>query len=87
MVVLFHQQEILMVEHREQDEVPGDEYSIPALLGPDAVASRLRISRRTLERLVAADKLPEPIRFGQRCVRWLEQDVVRALERLKGERE
>jgi predicted DNA-binding transcriptional regulator AlpA len=77
-----------MTEHREEDEgTPSEGDHLPELLGPDAVASRLRISRRTLERLVAAGKLPKPICFSRRSLRWLEQDVVRAVERLKHEGE
>ena len=41
---------------------------VPRLLTLDEVAERLRLSRRTVERLVAAELLPA-LRVGQRAVR------------------
>lgn len=40
-----------------------------ALLTPEELAEKLKISPRTLWRLLAAEKVPKPIRFGG-STRW-----------------
>lgn len=55
------------------------------LLTPAAVAQRLCISRRTLERLVERDLFPKPINLG-RAVRFLESDLQAHLAELRAAR-
>lgn len=58
-----------------------------ALLTMTEAARALTMSKRTLERLMAAQKFPQPVRFTSRCVRVPESDVVAYLERLMGQRD
>ncbi len=51
------------------------------LLDPRQVASLLHISMPTLWRYVKQERVPQPIRFGPRCVRWRLVDI----ERLVGQ--
>ncbi len=43
---------------------------MPEFLSADALAKRLAISKRSVFRLVACGKLPQPIRLSNRLVRW-----------------
>jgi predicted DNA-binding transcriptional regulator AlpA len=59
------------------------------LAGPGAdlvtsrqVAQRLAMSVRTLWRLVAAGKFPQPVRYNRKLVRWKSIDVDRYIESL-----
>lgn len=54
----------------------GCDASLPILLGGQAVADLLGVSRRTLHRLNASGLLPTPIRIaGTRSVRWRLSDL------------
>ena len=46
-----------------------------ALLTMTEVAARLTISRRTLQRMVAAGEFPAPIRRNRKWVRWRLADL------------
>lgn len=46
----------------------------PLLIGADELAALLRISTRSLWRLLSAGRLPKPIRLG-RSVRWRRVEV------------
>jgi excisionase family DNA binding protein len=53
------------------------------LLTAGDVAFRLNVSERTVWRWVAAGKLPEPVRYSQRLIRWRACDIeayVKALQ-------
>lgn len=52
------------------------------LLTSQQVADRLAVSVRTLWRLVAAGKVPQPVRYNRKLVRWKSSDVVRYIEAL-----
>ncbi len=54
----------------------------PELLTSRQVASRLSVSVRTLWRLVAAGKFPQPIRYNRKLVRWKDADVCRYIQNL-----
>lgn len=54
----------------------------PELLTSQQVAQRLSVSVRTLWRLVAAGKFPQPIRYNRKLVRWKTVDVSRYIETL-----
>jgi excisionase family DNA binding protein len=54
----------------------------PELLTSQQVAERLSVSVRTLWRLVAAGKFPQPVRYNRKLVRWKTMDVVRYIESL-----
>lgn len=49
------------------------------LLPTDVVCDLLSISRSTLQRYVAAGKLPQPVRFG-RTTRWREDYIARVMQ-------
>jgi excisionase family DNA binding protein len=49
--------------------------SSPDLLTSQQVAARLSISVRTLWRLVATGKFPQPIRYNRKLVRWKSSEV------------
>jgi excisionase family DNA binding protein len=53
---------------------PGD------LIGRKPAAELLGISTRTLDRLCAAGKIPEPLRYGQRCVLYSKRALRKYLE-------
>ncbi|MCB1350036.1 MAG: helix-turn-helix domain-containing protein [Maritimibacter sp.] len=53
----------------------------PALLTPQEVADRLKISLRHVYNLVGAGDLPPPLKVG-RLSRWREADLASYLERL-----
>ena len=50
------------------------------LLTADEVCELARFSRQTLWRHVRAGKFPEPVRFGDRIIRWRACDVAALLE-------
>ena len=52
------------------------------LLTSQQVADRLAVSVRTLWRLVAAGKVPQPVRYNRKLVRWKSSDVMRYIEAL-----
>ena len=56
--------------------------SNPELLTSRQVASRLSVSVRTIWRLVAAGKFPQPVRYSRKLVRWKTADVRRYIETL-----
>lgn len=47
----------------------------PPYMTAHEVASTLQVSRRTVDYLVAAGKLPQPIRLTRKTVRWLRSDI------------
>ncbi len=47
----------------------------PPYITAHEVASTVQISRRTVDYLIAAGKLPQPIRLTRKTVRWLRCDV------------
>ncbi len=53
----------------------------PALLTPQEMADRLRVSQRQIYNLVDAGDLPPPLKVG-RLNRWREQDLASYLDRL-----
>ncbi len=57
-----------------------------AYLSARQLAGLLSISVRSVWRLAAAGKLPEPVRLGRRIARWREADVEAAVARLGGKR-
>lgn len=52
------------------------------LLTSHQVAGRLAMSVRTLWRLVAAGKFPQPVRYNRKLVRWKSAEVNRYIESL-----
>jgi excisionase family DNA binding protein len=52
------------------------------LLTSQQVAEKLAVSVRTLWRLVAAGKFPQPVRYNRKLVRWKAVDVSRYIETL-----
>ncbi len=52
------------------------------LLTSQDVARRLSIGVRTLWRMVAAGKLPQPIRYSRKLVRWKATDIDRYIQSL-----
>jgi excisionase family DNA binding protein len=52
----------------------------PELMTSQEVAERLSVSVRTLWRLVAAGKFPQPVRYNRKLVRWKSVDVTRYIE-------
>jgi excisionase family DNA binding protein len=55
-------------------KMPTQEHTAQLLTMPQA-AERLTMSKRTLERLMAAHEFPQPVRFTSRMVRVLASDV------------
>jgi excisionase family DNA binding protein len=54
----------------------------PELLTSQQVAERLSVSVRTLWRLVASGKFPQPIRYNRKLVRWKAAELNRYIESL-----
>jgi excisionase family DNA binding protein len=52
------------------------------LLTSQQVADRLAVSVRTLWRLVAAGKVPQPVRYNRKLVRWKNSEVMRYIDAL-----
>ena len=59
--------------------------SNPDLMTSQQVANRLAISIRTLWRLVRAGKVPQPVRYNRKLVRWKVIDLTRYIETLSCE--
>ncbi len=55
---------------------------IDSLMTVSQVAERLFVSNRTIWRLVAEGKLPQPKRYSRKLVRWLASDIKKHLESL-----
>jgi len=49
------------------------------LLDARQVAGLLNISRATLWRYVKAERVPQPVRLAEKCVRWRLSDIERLL--------
>lgn len=62
--------------------VQAEARSGPELLTSQQVANRLAVSVRTLWRLVAAGKVPQPVRYNRKLVRWKAVEVMRYIEAL-----
>lgn len=52
-----------------------EDLSAPTMLTSKQVAARMDISVRTLWRLLAANKIPQPVRFNRKLVRWRLSDL------------
>ena len=52
------------------------------LLTSQQVAEMLSVSVRTLWRLVASGKFPQPVRYNRKLVRWKSTEVMRYIETL-----
>ena len=65
--------------------VNADPKSSPDLMTSQQVANRLAISIRTLWRLVRAGKVPQPVRYNRKLVRWKAVDLTRYIETLSCE--
>jgi len=52
------------------------------LLTSQQVAKMLAVSVRTLWRLVASGKFPQPVRYNRKLVRWKSAEVARYIEAL-----
>jgi excisionase family DNA binding protein len=61
---------------------PSLPHSGKDLLTARDVAQRLSIGVRTLWRLVAQGKLPQPIRYTRKLVRWRAMDIDRYIQSL-----
>jgi excisionase family DNA binding protein len=55
---------------------------VEVLLTSQQVAEKLSMSVRTLWRLVASGRFPQPIRYNRKLVRWKNSDVMRYIEAL-----
>ncbi|HBI43850.1 MAG TPA: AlpA family transcriptional regulator [Planctomycetales bacterium] len=55
------------------------------LLTAQEVARRLAIGVRTLWRLVAQGKLPQPVRYSRKLVRWKVSDIDRYIQALSAQ--
>ena len=60
----------------------ADPRSKPDLMTSQQVANRLAVSIRTLWRLVRAGKVPQPVRYNRKLVRWKTADLTRYIESL-----
>lgn len=59
----------------QRSTVSSQSYVVePVLISADELSKMLRISKRTLWRLLSAGRLPRPVRFGG-SVRWRLSDV------------
>ena len=56
--------------------------TVPDLMTSQQVANRLAVSIRTLWRLVRAGKVPQPVRYNRKLVRWKSVDLARYFETL-----
>ena len=65
--------------------INADPKSSPDLMTSQQVANRLAISIRTLWRLVRAGKVPQPVRYNRKLVRWKAIDLTRYIETLSCE--
>jgi excisionase family DNA binding protein len=55
---------------------------VEVLLTSQQVAEKLSMSVRTLWRLVASGRFPQPIRYNRKLVRWKNSEVMRYIEAL-----
>jgi excisionase family DNA binding protein len=58
-----------------QNEIPPD-----GLLTAQEVAAMLRISVRTVWRMLRRQEMPQPIRYNRKLVRWRRAEVERFVE-------
>lgn len=63
-------------------QIQAEARSSPELLTSQQVANRLAVSVRTLWRLVAAGKIPQPVRYNRKLVRWKAAELSRYIESL-----
>jgi excisionase family DNA binding protein len=54
----------------------------PDLMTSQQVANRLAISIRTLWRLVRANRMPQPVRYNRKLVRWKAAELARYIKNL-----
>ena len=54
----------------------------PELLTSQQVAEKLSVSVRTVWRLVASGRFPQPVRYNRKLVRWKNSEVMRYIESL-----
>ena len=59
-----------------------DSRTYPDLMTSQQVANRLAVSIRTLWRLVRAGKVPQPVRYNRKLVRWKTDELARYIESL-----
>lgn len=52
-------------------------------LSAKQIADSLGVAKSCVWRWAASGKLPKGERFGDRCTRWKESDILKALEALK----
>jgi excisionase family DNA binding protein len=57
-------------------------YHLPALLTYRQVCDMLQISRRTLERMVARQAFPQPLKLSKRSARFRREDILSHLAKL-----
>ena len=62
--------------------ITAEPRSSPDLMTSQQVANRLAISIRTLWRLVRAGKVPQPVRYNRKLVRWKTADLTRYIAAL-----
>ena len=60
----------------------ADPRSKPDLMTSQQVANRLAVSIRTLWRLVRAGKVPQPVRYNRKLVRWKTDELARHIQSL-----
>lgn len=66
----------MMSPKERATNLPGNVQPLPLLLSPEEFARELRVSVRSLRRLVAAGRVPAPCRVG-RSLRWRRSEVER----------
>jgi prophage regulatory protein len=54
---------------------PSKPNEIEHLLTKEQVAKRLNVSIATIKRWMANGKLPKPVRFNKRTIRWRPEDI------------
>jgi excisionase family DNA binding protein len=52
------------------------------LLTKNELAQRLQLSRSTIDRLVRAGRLPQPVRFSRKTVRWPVESIQTQIDKL-----
>jgi len=57
---------------------------LPTLLTVDQVARCLGVSARSVWRYVAVRRLPEPVRFTRRHVRWQPEQIAESIRQHQG---
>lgn len=66
------------IKFLEEQMAAGDRESRVVLLTAPQVAGRLSVSTRTLWRMVREHKIPQPVRFNRKLVRWRLADLKEA---------